>query len=794
MSTTTTSPTPQSPQLLTKSGLFLDSEVSFTGSTISIGQDQHELTASLTTTPDHSNISISQQQQHDITIDKVLEMIYAIADIGSPSIKIYLFRLNKYLQDQQVLTLFVERNGIDQLEKCIKELRGNALTYAYSCLRTMSLNANTLKSFPTRIIDVIIQRFSIDDTLKENTLKSMLMIIKRCLGEFQDKTFKAIGVINKENKVLAKLVKLLKSTDVDLQVNTISLINAIMSSASDAQHLDTMLGCFEYLDIFVALKKLNHGVLGSQKDGLLSYQKSIMRSINHQRLTLFEKDPTSFINMYNRYKQSLLPPGHSTEEWKHLGFHTEEPYQEFKTVGILGLTNLLYFFDTYPSIIKKIYTANQKRRDNQCYPFSAIAITLTHLVNQSLLIGEDPKNLKFVPLLFSHYHAVQELFCFIFQVFENSWLDVNADINKILALVKKQLTNVLDTKKTIFDAMNMLTQRNRDISLLEQPVMMTKSPDMIVNNTSMNNLGQSIPTTAASSMALSQKDVNDSIGSISKLNHTDIYKSINQIVKNNIIESFKNNKTNILLKGLFFKVEKNYKLKGGVSGGSFIFIRLSNDLKQFSYTFTNDTLTVPTKDFIGTMNLQDIQISTNISNLVESSPSQSSNQPSRKNKGKVDNSSTLLYLSNVEKESDSSTWLELSSTSRESLVDLVDGHKVLNRQSLVCSESIEELAALEEIEMKVNMLDFVGVDSFISDTAPPIPTLPSDFDFFELKLKDYHSQFTNHGKQSSSINNNNNNNNNTSAATTTTRKKLVHRSVRQSMYLMQGIKDEIQQE
>ncbi|EGG19077.1 hypothetical protein DFA_02323 [Cavenderia fasciculata] len=568
-------------------------------------KDYRELTASLTTTPDHSNSNInssnsnSTNQQHDITIDKVLEMIYAIADIGS----IYLFRLNKYLQDQQVLTLFVERSGIDQLEKCIKELKGNALTYAYS-------------SFPTRIIDVIIQRFSIDE----------------------------------------------------------------------------MFG----------------------------------RSINHQRSTLFENDPTSFINMYTRYKQSLLPPGHSTEEWKYLGFHTEEPYQD----------------------------ANQKRRDNQCYPFSAIAINLTHLLNQSLLIGEETKNLTFVPLLFSHYHAVQELFCCIFQVFENSWLDVNADINKILALVKKQLTNVLETKKTIFDAMNMLTQRNRDISLLEQPIM-TKSPDMIVTNTSMNNLGQSIPTT--NSTVINQKDGGgETIGSISKLNHTDIYKSINQIVKNNIIESFKNNKTNILLKGLFFEVEKNYKLKGGVSGGSYLFIRLSNDLKQYN-----------------------IQISTNISNLVESSPSSSSSQPSRKNKGKVDNSSTLLYLSNMEKESSeaSSTWLELSSASRESLVDLVDGHK-----------SIEELAALEELEMKVNMLDFVGVDSFISESAPPIPTLPSDFDFFELKLKDYHSQFTNQGKQSSS------NNNNTSAATTTTRKKLVHRSVRQSMFLMQGIKDEIQEE
>jgi len=73
-----------------------------------------------------------------------------------------------------------------------------------------------------------------------------------------------------------------------------------------------------------------------------------------------------------------LGPSVVTEEWKQFGFQGTNPATDFRGGGVLGLSNLLYFAETYPASFRKILHAPVQ--DGEPLPFAIAGINLTMMI------------------------------------------------------------------------------------------------------------------------------------------------------------------------------------------------------------------------------------------------------------------------------------------------------------------------------------------------------------------------------------------------------------------------------
>jgi hypothetical protein len=67
-----------------------------------------------------------------------------------------------------------------------------------------------------------------------------------------------------------------------------------------------------------------------------------------------------------------------SEQWKELGFQGTNPATDFRGSGVLGLTNLLYFANTYRSIFRKQFTRTAQTANS--YPFVIAGLNITMLL------------------------------------------------------------------------------------------------------------------------------------------------------------------------------------------------------------------------------------------------------------------------------------------------------------------------------------------------------------------------------------------------------------------------------
>jgi len=77
--------------------------------------------------------------------------------------------------------------------------------------------------------------------------------------------------------------------------------------------------------------------------------------------------------------------------------------------------------------------------------------------------------------------------------------------------------------------------------------------------------------------------------------------------------------------------------------------------------------------------------------------------------------------------------LEFVACNREDFVNWVDGMKALIGKAMDCAETLDEAKTLVTMEMKVRLLDLEGIE--IPMDPPPIPEVPTDFDFVEFREK-----------------------------------------------------------
>ena len=84
------------------------------------------------------------------------------------------------------------------------------------------------------------------------------------------------------------------------------------------------------------------------------------------------------------------PPGggafqRTSPRWLHLGFQTEDPAKDFRGMGLLGLSNLVYFGEAYPDVFSRLVAA-QRKRD---YPLACAGINVTSMLIDLLRMRDE---------------------------------------------------------------------------------------------------------------------------------------------------------------------------------------------------------------------------------------------------------------------------------------------------------------------------------------------------------------------------------------------------------------------
>ncbi|EFN64556.1 ELMO domain-containing protein 2 [Camponotus floridanus] len=123
---------------------------------------------------------------------------------------------------------------------------------------------------------------------------------------------------------------------------------------------------------------------------------------------------------------SLLMPYESlearvTKQWQKIGFQGDDPKTDFRGMGILGLENLVYFAQEYPSTATHVLSHSNHPRYG--YAFAIVGINLTSMALKLLRDGSAKTHIynssKTLPMI----RAFHQFYCYLFYQFDGFWIE-----------------------------------------------------------------------------------------------------------------------------------------------------------------------------------------------------------------------------------------------------------------------------------------------------------------------------------------------------------------------------------
>ncbi|KAK9307387.1 hypothetical protein QLX08_002282 [Tetragonisca angustula] len=110
-----------------------------------------------------------------------------------------------------------------------------------------------------------------------------------------------------------------------------------------------------------------------------------------------------------------------TKQWQHIGFQGDDPKTDFRGMGILGLENLVYFAQEYPSAATHVLSHSTHPRYG--YAFAIVGINLTSMALRLLRDGSAKTHIYNSSKSFPTIRAFHQLYCYLFYEFDGFWID-----------------------------------------------------------------------------------------------------------------------------------------------------------------------------------------------------------------------------------------------------------------------------------------------------------------------------------------------------------------------------------
>jgi hypothetical protein len=110
-----------------------------------------------------------------------------------------------------------------------------------------------------------------------------------------------------------------------------------------------------------------------------------------------------------------------TKQWQDIGFQGDDPKTDFRGMGILGLENLVYFAQEYPSAVTHVLTHSMHPRYG--YAFAIVGINLTSMALRLLKDGSAKTHIYNSSKTLPSMRAFHQFYCYLFYEFDRFWIE-----------------------------------------------------------------------------------------------------------------------------------------------------------------------------------------------------------------------------------------------------------------------------------------------------------------------------------------------------------------------------------
>lgn len=493
---------------------------------------------------------------------------------------------------------------------------------------------------------------------------------------------KFIHIVSNEISISMPIPFLTKSA-VDVKYNTLAFINAMITKSPNREKV-------------IAELKVNHFNRHIQEHILNSFQGNTPQEIAHE-LYVYQSHVLNLVE--GRMKRRFVAGDPKMEEdvrvlpmrafpdeysggkakspvteqhWKQLGFLRGDPQDDFNMSppGILALDCMAYFAKSKHDAFTRLLFAYT---DSQC-PFAHTSITLTRVLCQLLRIGEQPSEIgyEYIPILVWSEEPFKEVFSIAIQLLFKTWREMRAsilDLEKVMAVVTKQISTVLISGGSVLTSFEILKQRLFDLSYKK----------------------------------ITQSEENS------------------QLLDETVLKSKPVQELCERIKPEIFNLVRQERLRHLVEGASFprsarrrdqlFYCRLSSNHKVLHFADTTSVTQAPPIEQLD----KKIQV-------TEMRLETGGNCPhaSTLKRGQTQNIFSIFY--------EGEEHLDFIAPNETVYNIWVDGLAVLSGKPMQSKSSEEDLETLLNMDLKLRLLDIENVS--IPNQQPAIPKEPNDFDFY----------------------------------------------------------------
>lgn len=474
------------------------------------------------------------------------------------------------------------------------------------------------------------------------------------------------------------------SGSTEVQYNTLAFINAMITKAANRHKVlrDLAMNSFNrtlHESIFNNL----HGEVPQQiAHELYVYQCHIMNlAEGRMRMRFVAGDPKMEEDVRllparafpDEYSGSKTRTPISEQHWKQLGFMKGDPQDDFNDTppGILALDCMVHFAKAKHDTFTKLLFSYA---ESQC-PFAHASIALTKVLCQIFRIGEPPSDLgyEFIPVLVWTDEPFKEVFCIAIQLLFKTWREMRAsvlDMEKVMVVVTKQITTVLQAGGSSLTSFDILRQRLFDLSY--KKITQTEESGQLLDEN-----------------VLKSKPVQDLIDQI----------------KPELVGLIREERLRHLIEGQAFP-------RSGRRRDQFFYCRLSPNHKVLHFGDTANVTQAPPIDQLD----KKIQVSDMRLEIGQNCPHFAT----------IKRGHAATFIFSVFYENDDH--LDFIAPNETVFNIWVDGLAALCGKPMTSNASIEDLETLMNMDLKIKLLDIEN--STIPSGPPAIPKEPTDYDFY----------------------------------------------------------------
>ena len=128
-----------------------------------------------------------------------------------------------------------------------------------------------------------------------------------------------------------------------------------------------------------------------------------------------------------------------TKQWQDIGFQGDDPKTDFRGMGILGLENLVYFAQEYPSAATHVLSHSMHPRYG--YAFAIVGINLTSMALRLLKDGSAKTHIYNSSKTLPTIRAFHQFYCYLFYEFDGFWIESKPSNIMEFSIIQEKFEN-----------------------------------------------------------------------------------------------------------------------------------------------------------------------------------------------------------------------------------------------------------------------------------------------------------------------------------------------------------------